>query len=481
MALFKTILLFVIISAHTCLALETLRTNEGEWSIDESTIDPDDLEYGREQFKDLTDWKNINASDWTDLSVWKMQRAAKDKTPNWRVLVRNKRDSEPVGKLIKCLGRCTYFTGEFSSQAKSLTNLKEGDEFQTSDNSTAWIVLVDGTLLRVSPNTSLTFNEVNLSKDEVFFLVRLNFGHLQYQSRLQGKFKALNESESDLAFLPLLVKKANREYFSILEYERFNKAEKIQYSIVPNAGYISQYVDLNDRTNNKDHVALKRDTKIFFYTPNISLVSKNMNGSLFYSPRGNTYLKVEETIPFFTSMDSRVQEVSYQLRGYETRSMKALETNKWLKVNIEGTELSESSKNIHHLHAARGFLRRIPTIQLAREIYLNQYFVDALDPVHDGNTLARDHGIRLWNEGKRPEMFLRETYLREYIRRTETTNLKSLAKIYPEENLDVFDVSYIEDAMFKHYTKLKRFYSPAHMAVREMNQNEYYLWLLRND
>lgn len=481
MKIYITLIISAFLLSQNLWSQGTFRPHTDEWEVDGSKIDIDDTEYGKDQFRDLTDWKNIEASDWTDLASWKKQRAAKDKNPKWRILVRNTRASESVGKVIKCIGKCKYFKGLYSSEANTLTGLSEGDEFQTDEKSAAWISLVDGTMLRVSPNTSVTFNEVNLSKKEIFFLIRINYGHLQFQSRLKGEFQQEDKPETDMAFFPLLIKEANREYYSIQEYATFDQAEKLRYSITSNAGHVSQYKTLNKFLKQENQIAPDRDSKIFFYTANVSLIAKNMNGAIFYTLRGDARIKLSKSIAGFTSTDKRDQEAYYQLRGYETRPVAQVTYDKWMLVNPEGTDLVQMRAGQRHLNVAEAFLKRIPTIHLAREIFLDKYFNKFLDPELDANQLARDYGVRLWETSERPEMYLRETFLKEYIRRTETTNLASMAKILPSESQRIFDISYIEDAMKIHYNKLKDLYSKKYMAVREMTENEYYLWLIRND
>lgn len=472
---------FIVVTSWSMAQGRDIRLHQGEWFVDAEKVDNDQHEYGREQFKDLTDWGNIDATEWTDIGKWKKQRAAKDETQNWRELVRNARSSELVAKVIKCVGKCQYFKGIFSSEANSLTNLREGDEFQTTAGSSAWLSLMDGTLLRVSPNSSITFNEVNLSKHEVFFLIRLNYGHLQFQSRLKGEFKSLNKPETDMAFYPLKIKEANREYYSIQEYKKFSQFEKLKYALVPHPGFSSQYSALNKMLNSTEFDTSERNTKIFFYTANVSLITENVNGSLFYFPSGIAQLRVEKSIPSFVAESTKQQRAVIQLRGYENQKLTDLTFDQWLEVDSKGQSFDKVEKTNKYLSATENFLLRIPTIQLAREIFMRNYFYKVLDTKNTAQVLARDHTTRLWNTGERPEMFLRETYLKEYIRRTETTNLKSLAKIYPDQENEPFDLSYIEDAMRSHYKRLKNLHSKEHMAVREMSENEYYLWLIRND
>src|SRR5690606_4233162 len=102
--------------------------------------------------------------------------------------------------------------------AQYRSRIHEGDEIVTDKNSMAWVMLIDGTLLRISPNSSISFNDVNLSKQQTQFFMRLNYGHVYIQPRFSGKFEAQDMAETDGAFLPLLEKTANREFYMIQEY-----------------------------------------------------------------------------------------------------------------------------------------------------------------------------------------------------------------------------------------------------------------------
>jgi len=110
---------------------------DGDWGVDASKMDNDEYEYGHNEFKDLTDWKNLKTDKWFDLTEWTKVREHKDKTPRWRTYLRNKRNSEVLARVIKCLGVCRYYHGLKGINASHMTILREGNEFITEDNSYA--------------------------------------------------------------------------------------------------------------------------------------------------------------------------------------------------------------------------------------------------------------------------------------------------------------------------------------------------------
>ena len=96
--------------------------------------------------------------------------------------------------------------------------------------------------------------------------------------------------------------------------------------------------------------------------------------------------------------------------------------------------------------------------------------------------MAINHGLVLWGD----DLNRRFDFLVEYMRRIETTNLKSLDNLLikiadngrPEEK-DISDLHY--RASLKAYlTDLKKRYTKNYTQVREMNDLQYYIWILRH-
>lgn len=454
--------------------------HDDSWGVNPSKIDADDYEYGLDQFRDLTDWDKLAPDRWLNFREWKKDRKIKDGRPRWRNLIRNAKSMEIVGRVIKCIGICRYYHGLNSTSASYQTKIREGDEFYTDEHSYAWISLVDGTMVRVSPKTSITFTEVNISKKQVFFLVRLNYGHINWQSRLTGEFPSLDKTETDLAFYPLLLKKANREYYAISEYNKFTDDERLEFSVVDNPGHVSQYKKLNSYLSSDQEVFAKRDSIAYIYTPNTSFIAKNSHLSVFFSLRDKTIFKSSFVQENFIKKDDRSQSVKAFYRGYNNKNEFSPDPQKWYSVNKEGTEIVEDDGGSKSIDAIDGFSSRIPTIHLAREELLRTYSQKLLSAEISQKHMAKYFQYRLWDFEKKDELSLRLSFIKEYIRRVETTNLRAIQQVFSEYPIERINISYYGRAMQLHYKAIREQFSTENIAVREMTESEYYLWLLRH-
>ena len=98
-----------------------------------------------------------------------------------------------MGRVIKCLGVCSKYHETVRHSAEFRVMLGEGDEVFTNENSYLWIMLSDGSLLKLMPRTSVTLQEFNIGKTKNTVLLRLNQGQIHYQPRLTGEFVTLDK------------------------------------------------------------------------------------------------------------------------------------------------------------------------------------------------------------------------------------------------------------------------------------------------
>ena len=126
--------------------------------------------------------------------------------------------------------------------------------------------------------------------------------------------------------------------------------------------------------------------------------------------------------------------------------------------------------------------KRIKTIELAREIWVRDFTLPLIHLLSNPEKMAHQFGYTVWNEN----LSERIKFLSEYTRRVETTNLKSIQNLITrmEESGKKISVDISEEHYRKslnHYLLgLKSRYDNKKMRVREMNDVQYYVWILRN-
>ena len=135
-----------------------------------------DISLLKDRSRSLIRWDDPSAA--LDIRRWINERDMRDLEPGWKVRQRLAAQPERVGKVISCIGDCQIYRGLFPNRARWLSRVEEGDEIHTGVNSYVWLSLIDGTLVRIAPESSVSFLEVNITPDEVFFQARLNQGYV---------------------------------------------------------------------------------------------------------------------------------------------------------------------------------------------------------------------------------------------------------------------------------------------------------------
>jgi len=126
--------------------------------------------------------------------------------------------------------------------------------------------------------------------------------------------------------------------------------------------------------------------------------------------------------------------------------------------------------------------RRIKTLELAREFWMEKYTLPIVKSIENSKDLAIKHGYKLWNE----DFSSRYDFLVEYTRRMETTNLKSMDNLLKknEEKGEFYQKEmgqeHYKTALNYYLHELKNQYTNKKQQVREMNDLQYYVWILRH-
>ena len=154
----------------------------------------------------------------------------------------------------------------------------------------------------------------------------------------------------------------------------------------------------------------------------------------------------------------------------------------WFEIETNGRSLSKVEQVSGGLEITELLTRRIKTIELAREIWLEKYTTPLVNALNAPKELALHHGYTLWGD----ELNKRFDFLVEYTRRMETTNLKSmdnlLKKLEANEEVQVKELgqSHYQTTLEFYLKDLKMRYTNQRTQVREMSDLQYYIWILRN-
>lgn len=445
-----------------------------QWQVKSSQAIKDVSVPNKGQKFSIIPWSTLDPTDWLSINTWLMERDLKDKNPDWKLRLRDAEHQELAGKVLQCKGICSVYRGGNKADVQHLSRILEGDEITTEKDSVAWIYFMDGSLMRLSPESSLSINEFNVAKNENLILLRLNQGHLYWHPRSKEELAVDLAPETDAYSLPLMIREANLPYFERMIFAAQKDEEHLSEMMdLDEKAVKNQVAELNKRKlENNPHMG--RPTKVMVVAPNATVVSSGASFDYVYLPGAKSFFK-KRTFQLG-------EEFSLHLRGYSATNVNTISETEWYEVEANGRSFSQMLEIPGHLQVTELLTKRIKTIELAREIWVQEFSVPLAKAIATPELLARDFGYRLWAE----DLAKRLSFLVEYTRRIETTNLRSLENLLTKveasgENVrkDLSEDHY--RASLNHYLLgLKSRYDSKQMRVREMSDLQYYVWILRN-
>lgn len=445
-----------------------------EWKVTAKNVVKDVSIPNKGQGHSIIPWKTLDPEEWLSIDSWIVERQIKDVTPDWKIRMRRSEQHELAGKILQCRGVCSVYRGSSKADVQHLSRILEGDEIKTEKNSIAWVYMMDGSLMRISPETSVSINEFNIGKSEVFILARLNQGHIFWHPRDKKEIKSDFLPETDSVSLPLLVREANQAFF-----------ERKIFQSQDDQGHLNEVMDLDDAAVTKQIQAINDlkvrnnekmilESRIMLVGPNSTVVSRAASFDYVYLPGGKSYFKKRTT--------HENEEFSVHLRGYTLSDIQKISDTGWYEVSPNGRVILSMNDVPGTLQVTELLTKRIKTLELSREIWVEEFTLPILSTIKNPKFLAREHGYTLWGE----DLNRRYDFLVEYTRRIETTNLRSLENLLVKlegsgEKLsrDLTD-EYYQSSLNHYLLGLKSRYDNKNMKVREMNDLQYYVWILQN-
>lgn len=382
----------------------------------------------RDQSKSLIEWGKLDEKEWLDFYSWKKDLKEKEETPNWERIVRDRDLIEDVGRVIACVGECRIYRGETSYAVTFRSDIKEGDELLTTADSYVWVFLFDGTLVRLAPDSSISFKEINIGIENNFLHVRMNAGNIFWMNRNASPYSGSQLKETDTLFLPLELHDANPRQLK----REFADDELFKY-LENDTAKVTQYEVLNQSIE-KNNQWVKKKTKSFIVLPNGNVMGDNLIAEFIVLLGGKSYFKTK-TGDNLGLTRTYTPIATFTFRGFENTESESILPNIWYEVEERGREIAQINEP-REFRIGEYVTKRIPSIIQAREILMEQYSNFA-HTITDREELAVKFGYRLWEfperatEGNEEKLDLekRIDFLTEYTRRIETTNLMAARKI----------------------------------------------------
>ncbi len=444
------------------------------WRVSKDSVIQDIAEPNKGQKYSIIPWGAFSPEDWLSFEKWETERKIKDSTPDWKTRLRLTEHKELLGKMLQCRGTCSIYRGAEMVKGQHLSRIQEGDELITDKDSVAWVYVMDGSLLRLSSNSSISLYEINLSSEEILVVARLNQGHVYWSPRFHDEFPLDLNPETDSHSLPLMVKEANVQFFERNIFQGQSDQLRLQETLALDENAMkAQFSRLNEmkKENNQSH---KMRTRLVLITPNSTYVANGLAFDAIYLVGGPSYFKHRGL--------TEGRDFSIQLRGYVNSETFNVEENSWYEVESSGKAYQKLTDAHGILQIIELLTKRVKSIELAREVWFKEFSKPLLDAIQDPRKLAVDHGYTLWGQ----ELLKRIDFILEYSRRVETTHLRSIENLLDRiESKGIKGRQELSDEPYRkslnHYLLgLKSRYDRKNLRVREMSDLQYYVWILKD-
>jgi hypothetical protein len=376
----------------------------------------------KNQTRGTTKWGEIKLEPFLSFKDWKEQTDEKELAPEWETIIRERNNREIAGRFFQCVGVCRVDRGQSFFNPNYRSSLYEGDEIQTIGESYAWIFLFDGTMIRLSPESSINLNEINIGIKENFISARVNAGNVLWLSRTEALYEEINERETDVLFNPLSLYEAQ----PIPDVKKYKEDDLIDL-VEEKHTTLNQYKNLNTLIENGNKLTKGKMTYAFIVMPNMSLMGYNPSVEIVSLLGGKTFFKKRSPFTLGLKKDTPEEETLLQIRGFENKDLTPVESDRWLVMDEKGRNIAKAEENLNWLIMGEFITKRIPSLMVARELMMQNYSEFAFREKYNPYELATRDGYRLWgsmkNMDKKSDLELRLEFLKEYFRRIETTNL----------------------------------------------------------
>ncbi len=422
----------------------------------------------RGQHKSLIEWKNLRTEEFLSLEQWKLERKIKDENLDWEFNYRRNKQTEPLGRILSCRGECFLYRGLDRTRVEFQSQLFEGDEIHVGEDSVAWIFFLEGSLARISSNSSVNLQEINLSTEESFVRVRLNQGHIYFSSKSSDPLEITYSPETDSHNLPLRILESNQEYFEREIFKEFSETSDLVSLFFLNEDAVKrQFEKINlMRKSFQDKYPIK--AKVMVVTANGTLNFSNSSLDVAYFPGEDCYFKLREG-----------DEIGVVLRGFKDFSPSMVSSKEWQVINSFGKEINELTQVSPVLNILQLLTKRIKSIELARELWKEKYTSPILESLESPQKLAEFHGLYSW---EKKEFLKRIEFLNLEVRRLETVHLKSIQSLLElsERKKNIHNERLYHFSLDQYLLGLKKRFGIEKAQVKNMSDLQYYIWTLKN-
>ena len=329
-----------------------------------------------------------------------------------------------LGEIISVRGHGHLFRGEGKLEIQKGTRFLQGDLIETSSGGHVWLSMIDGTMIRLSPNSTYSIEGFEISESYLIIFHRMNNGNINFVSRQGVGVAPTSTVETDRVFFP---------FFELPEYRKF-----LDFSEVSNNStedfHQQKYRYLNFLIKNNNGILENKKVQHVVNTPYLIFDFEKADLEFIIDWAGNDFVKIKKTSGAFNVFRKNINSL-------ERREMTTLGT--WYEV---GDDVFEISRDANLAWFGDLVTSDIPSLKILRELFISEkskkFFSSNSHEnfwqkyiISDSNLIDRKEFLQNFMN-KQGASFINErsVYVRENIKQEKFNLRRYLSKYYEYSN-----------------------------------------------
>jgi len=325
-----------------------------------------------------------------------------------------------IGQVAVVRGEAFILRGKGQFKVKKKSTFKPGDLIETKESGHLWLSLIDGTMIRLAPNSTYSLEFFEKSEKKVILYHRINNGNVHFISRLQKSVTPSSTIETDRIFYP---------FFDVHEYSRlfsFSKERKFDSKKMHKEkfNFLNFLIKVNEGFN--------RDIEVehIINTPFLIFDALAINVEFLINWQGFDFVKFHE-------MDSKLKVFKKNISKLQDVAISKKKV--WYEASMNKIEVSERSDLAWY---GQFVTSDIPSIRIIAELFIQD---------QGESFFSKSNNKKLWRKYELSEkkLALRKEFLIDYFNKQGASFLNERAEFVTRERYDNREI--LENYLFDYY------------------------------
>ena len=349
----KRIITLLLLYAYSSITVADI-FDFGQLSDENLVVSPLFLTENTEELEDELLNRQIRETQFEDLDFetkkWRSRRLESVLNKGRTFEDYDEKFSLVLGEVIASRGTSRIYRQEGNIVVKKGSQFKQGDLIETSSSGHVWIALIDGTLIRLSPDSTYSLESFEVSQLSLLMFHRINNGNINIIPRKEKGVGPQSTIETDRVFLPV---------FELFDFRKFLDYSSLTKNRIDNL-HKEKYRYLNFLKKNNEGILEGKGVLHVVNTPFMIFEFDKADMEFVIDWAGSDFIKIRSKFKNFKS---------YKKNIIALKESEEFNTNTWYEINQKETKVSRNSSSAWFGDLV---ISDIPSIRILAEMFISE-------------------------------------------------------------------------------------------------------------